>query len=869
MGFIVSILLSVLALLWVSFPQPASMISEKKQKVPTYYGGGKPNSYPKAFNFKQKEREVQGLLMEVPYLIETQPLETEPSVIEKLFMNKHPQRKLLKQFGYEIFSVRYIISPFVYVGKDYLLGPGDELVIYFWGDPVDVLGLESFYEAYVDREGKVFIPSVGVVYVWNKTLGWLEKELKKRLSRKFKRFDIEVSVGKLRSFPVYVTGYVNRPGVVMANATNSVIDVLTLAGGVSKNGSLRRIKLRRANGTEIEIDLYKLLIEGKRIDIKVKDGDVIHVPEIGNTVGIAGNVKREAIYELKGERTLKEVISLAGGVLFSAYDRGVRVYRYKKDKLNVLSGDLGDENFAKIDIKDGDLVYIERVKEFVWNKITVTGHVQYPGDYSAEDYPLLSKLIETVGLLPDTNLYYGEIVRYKGGYKEEEVIRFAPLDIIEGKTDHELKPLDRVVFFPKWVYKPIKVSGEIENPKVIPYREGITLKEVLKDSKFTYPLNELKAIIIYDTAEITRLFRNNKHFEDILSSLMSNPNSNAKKEESGKDQKVVSKNGQKSQSVSQGQDKSYTSKDKRLIKEVYLYDLLIRGSKESDLPIFPGTSILIVKIEKEITTKVTILGEVKKPGVYKLTPGMTLYDLIVKAGGFTKRAYPKGLIFIRQSAKRLQEEHLKIALTALEESLLRSEEGVSVAGVSGEEKAIISLAISRQRQLLNLIKQKAKLGLGRIAIDMPERLKDLKNSPENIVLEDGDYIFVPSRPSYVLILGDVYNQVSVPYVKGKTVAYYLQQVGGPAENADLDNIYIIKANGRVISRKNFGRVFDISWEQNKLYFGGDFMDMVLDEGDTIVVPSKLKIPTMWRPLIRDVVQIIFQAMATAVLAQRL
>ena len=157
-----------------------------------------------------------------------------------------------------------------------------------------------------------------------------------------------------------------------------------------------------------------------------------------------------------------------------------------------------------------------------------------------------------------------------------------------------------------------------------------------------------------------------------------------------------------------------------------------------------------------------------------------------------------------------------------------------------------------------------------MALDIPNRLEELKNSKENIELTDGDYIYVPSKPNYVLVLGDVYNQISLPYREGETVEYYLSQVGGLGKNANEDYMYIIKANGRVISKQQSSSLFKgINWKDNKLYFGKDFFSMKLEQGDTIVVPSEIKVPILWMPLIKDVTQIIFQALSTAVLAQRL
>ncbi len=304
--------------------------------------------------------------------------------------------------------------------------------------------------------------------------------------------------------------------------------------------------------------------------------------------------------------------------------------------------------------------------------------------------------------------------------------------------------------------------------------------------------------------------------------------------------------------------------------QVHLIDLLIKGDETKNIALNPGDRILIEQNEKdEKVKKVKILGEVNRPGVYKYEPGMKLYDLIVLAGGYTEDAYPKALIFIRESAKKLQQQQLQASILAMEEELASSSEGYqTAAGASPEEQALAKIALDKQKRLLEIIKQKAKIGLGRIALNIPNSLKELKNSPDNIELQDGDFIYVPSKPNYILVLGGVYNQISLPYRKDKTVEWYLKEVGGLKENAKKDDLYIIKANGRVISKRNFDSdLFD--WQDDKLVFGKDFYSMKLEQGDTIVVPTETKVPILWRPLIKDITQIIFQALSTAVLAKRL
>lgn len=139
-------------------------------------------------------------------------------------------------------------------------------------------------------------------------------------------------------------------------------------------------------------------------------------------------------------------------------------------------------------------------------------------------------------------------------------------------------------------------------------------------------------------------------------------------------------------------------------------------------------------------------------------------------------------------------------------------------------------------------------------------MRSFEKSKANILLEDGDEIIVPSRPGYVLVLGDVYNPIALPYQHGMTVKEYLEMVGGPARGADTKDLYVIKANGKVISQRTYGKPF---------FLGASLMSYKLEGGDAIVVPTKIKVPILWRPLIKDVVQIIFQSISTAVLAERL
>ena len=751
----------------------------------------------------------------------SEPAQSAPLIMLSQVENMFNQRFLqeserpILQYGYNYFQ-KFVKEKYLPVGDQYIVGPGDSIAIYFWGAPVDILKLKGFHTLTVDREGKIYISKLGVFYVWGLRIADIKDLLDKAMSKKFRNYEIEVTLGKLREFPVYVSGFVKEPGMVLSTGTTTVIDAISLAGGIEKNGSLRNITLKRLieGATEtVTIDLYDLLINGKPMDLILKEGNTIYVNPIKHFAGISGGVKRPSIYELVQNKTsIRELVALAGGVLPSAHKPGVKLYRYMNDTTEITEGTLDDEAFLGTILKSGDYVTIENIHNLVDNEILVKGHVSYPGKYSYKGGMKLADLIKAAGLLPDTNKHSAGIWRDKAN----RVINFNPEDVLSGKADVEIKKRDFVIFYPKRREDPIQIMGEISNPSVVQYHSNITLLEVMQNIKFKVPVHDLKAEIFAITEE-----DNNK-------------------------------------------------------KTIYLNDLLVKGEKDENIYLLPGTRILIKKTEaNERKKSVTVLGCINKPGVYNFAEKTSLYDLLVMAGGYTGNAYPRGLILVRNSARKLQEEHLKISFLSMREYMVNQTQKLSGlgGGTGAEERAIIQMTLSRYEQMLDIMKKKSELALGRIALDIPDKIEDLKNDHDNIMLTDGDFVYVPMEPNYVLILGDVYNQMSLPHDSGKTVKYYLNQLGGLSENADRENMYIIKANGKIISRKQYSSLknlfFSIDWTKKKMNFNQDFDTIKLEKGDTIVVPTELKVPVPWRPILKDIAQIMFQTMSTVVLATRI
>jgi len=839
------------------------------------------------------------------------------SYIERSFNLRFGKLNLkLRQFGYEFFRGFKKLPTALPVGKDYILGPGDEILIYVIGNPP--VGSPGVLKLPVDREGKVYIPGAGVIYVWGMTIAEAEKVISQAIGT-----PVKISVGRLRTFPVYISGEVRRPGAVVVTGVNTLIDALNLAGGVRKSGTLRDIVITRKTPKglkEIHIDLYRLLLYGKPVDIKLKDEDVIFVKPIGKVAGIAGKVRRPAIYELKGGETVKELIKMAGGLLPSSYKYRAVIQRYKNNQfLELIEGNLDDPKFVNQRVHDGDILVIKEVLSIPQNAILVNGYTAYPGLYeykpgmklselltpdlffidTSMDFALitrqfppgtppqyitfapkdvfekkydielkpadtvtfyklgdiksvdfnkvkdvvvlegeikypgayayrkglkLSQLLTSESLTENTNLYYAEIDRRDPETLDIiKIIRFAPIDVVKGRTDYNLRQLDVVRFFPRYIYEPVLVSGEVKKSYYVPYRPGITVAEALTLAEFTDNIRNLKVLVL-----------------------------RAPKEEN----KLLSKKEQEEKAKA-----SY-----------YLYDILVKKTPEAQVKLKPGDRLVIVKVlPEEAVEKVKVAGYVKHPGVYKIEENTTLYDILKKAGGFLPNAYPEGIIILRKSVAEMQKEKLAKAIALMRQELEKEEAGIMQSDLTAEELRARQAAFEAKRKLLEEI-EKTQVS-GRIAgIKIPRDLEKLKNSPYNILLEDGDKIYIPKVPQSILVFGEVYNPSAFVYRKGITVREAISLAGGLTKDADKENIFVIKADGTTISSGEGGHL--ISWNSTKKRFvwgGGEskILDYRLQPGDAVIVPTEIKVPIMWRPLIKDVVQIIYQSALTVYTVSKL
>ncbi len=698
------------------------------------------------------------------------------SVVESIYNSKNynfllPDSQIIFQFGYDNF--KHVTASEMYSSMhtdyNYIIGPGDNIVVSISGELV----LQQ--TIIVDKNGKIFIENIGDLNVWGKNLLSIKKDITNAVNKKYSNINVDVTLGQLRNIQVYVVGEVVRPGIYNVSAMMSPLQLIYIAGGIKKTGSLRNIKL--ISQKRYTLDFYRLILKGvKYNDIFMNSGDIIYIPPIGKTIAFMGAVKTPGIYEIKKNESINTLLGYAGGILPVGNKNHLQLVTFRNSKR--ITKDYIAETHSKLLSKlrnvkcnDGDIVSIPIAYSRIHKYVKIYGEVKQPGKYAFVKNMNIKELIKkSGGFTKDSYMEKGFIFRYIDKTRDT-IFSFTPGDYIDKKLDIELKEWDSVYIFSSDEILPsdsVFIYGAVKNPGTYSFHKNISLENLIfLAGGYLREANE-DSCELYKTIEKSIKFINLKDSTDINIKLSP----------------------------------------------------------------FDVVNIKYDKNKERLKTAV-VAGNVKYPGIYAFKDGETLNSLIKRTGGFTDNAFKEGVVFIRKSVSILGNKARRDLVNSLNIKLLEEQTSMSTTGEMTAEDLKLRMQMLQQKKSLIWAVSNIKTP-GRVVIDIDNE-RDI-----NISLEDGDSIYVPEINNTVQIVGAVYNPAALIYNKGKSVRYYLNQVGGLKSSADRRNMYILRASG--IVDKNMRKV---------------------TRGDAIIIPEKFVVRTDWRPIIKDIVTIVSQlAIAT-------
>jgi protein involved in polysaccharide export with SLBB domain len=576
-------------------------------------------------------------------------------------------------------------------------------------------------------------------------------------------------------------------------------NALFAGGGVEEIGSLRTAELRRGGQLVKTFDLYDLLLKGDSSqDARLQPGDVIFVPRVGTSVGITGRILRPAVYELKNERTVGDLVELAGGLIASSDQRRVRVERFDEELgRRILTLDLRNSEDVQTRLRDGDFITIPALVKDVENAVFLRGHVDHPGAYAWTPGMTIADLLPSESYLkPRADVNY-LLVRGEEGPNRTVEVRSADLGAAVkspgSAADIPLRNRDTVYAFELGVSRSsdvAKIIAELEVQTSSQQRFPVVLIGGAVHAPGQYPLEP--GMRISDLLRAGGKLTESAYAID--AELARYP---------------VGASG---------------NRETELIK-IDLAGVLV-GDPNADVILQPGDGLIVKVIPNWEEQFVIVLGgEVRFPGTYAVRPGETLSSAIGRAGGLTDLAFIQGAVFTRQTLRDREAEQLEILATRLEAdvaalALQVVQAGAVSGGVGLGGGGDAASALSLGQALLAQIRGAEPTG--RLVINLQSVIDNPYDPAIDIALRPGDALAVPRRAQEVTVLGEVQFPTSHFYQPGLKKSSYVDSSGGYTVRADKGRVYVVRANGQVVG------VGGSRWFSGK--------KTAINPGDTIVVP---------------------------------
>lgn len=715
----------------------------------------------------------------------------------------------LKPFGYDLFEeAPSTFAPVtdVPVPADYVVGPGDELMVQLYGSTNRSLKLT------VSRDGRISFPELGPIGVGGKTFAAVQSDIEERVSRQMIGVHASVSMGETRSIRVFVLGEAAIPGSYTVSGLSTMTAALFASGGVKPIGSLRNIQLKRQGTVVRTLDLYDMLLNGDTSDdAKLLPGDVIFIPPVSATVAVEGEVRRPAIYEIKGNVSVTDMVSLAGGLTADADIGKLSLTRIDGNQQRVVLDVSLTGSGRSAPLRNGDALSVARLAPTLDSGVTVEGHLFAPRSVAWHAGLRISDVISSVDQLkPNADIHYLLIRRELAPDRRVAVLSAdltKALTAKGGNDDVLLQPRDRITVFDfetdrARVIKPILDELKLQSHSDRP-TEVVSVSGRIK-VQGDYPLEP--------NMRVSDLIRAGGGLQDAAYSATAELT------------RYVDQNGKRS----------------TVLLNVDLA-AIAKGDANADTTLQSADVLNIKELPQwSEHEQITLKGEVRFPGTYPIQRGETLKSVLERAGGLTDMAFARGGVFTREDLKQREQQQLDLLATRMQSDL-------SVLALQGAQMNQGSAAQSLSVGQSLLTQLKATKAVGRLVIDLDKIVSSPAGSEVDVMLRDGDTLMVPKQSQEVTVLGEVQTTTSHLYRSGLTRDDYIDQSGGVTRKADNKQIYVVHANGSVVSKAGN------RWFQSSTG---------IQPGDTIVVPLDTeRLPTL--PLWQAVTQIIYNVAIAA------
>lgn len=723
----------------------------------------------------------------------------------------------LTRFGANLFSEGNETYTPVDVGlapAGYFLGPGDRIYLQVLGkDPIDA-------EIVVGREGNIVIPRIGSIPLLGLSFEEAKNIIQDRIRQSMLGSEAIVSLQGLRQVNIFMAGEVKLPGSLNVSSLTRLSQALFISGGISEIGSYRDIQVRRGGKILISFDLYDLLLKGDRSnDISLKHGDVVFVPVTDSLATIQGEVRRPAIYDVVPGDTVESLISYAGGVLPTGFVRQTTLQRFDSSlgTRRVLSA--GSVAGLKLELVGGDEVTVPSGGIRIANTVELQGAVVRPGEYEAAEGSKVSDFISNAerDLLQTADMDVGLVVRRLSARLDIEVI---PFDLVEAITNAESKSNLLVQPFDQIIVLPVPVEDDEVETEIVDPGSNFLIKP---DEGEQFYVNEST------TPETDRPFLPEELRRGVNSSFSANRGDQTDEEPTRESLLAPIMAKLRDQSGAGIAEPIVTIKG--AVREPGQYPLLTGGSLEYLIELAGGlkdgaylaevevrrmsvnaangraTTDIIKTVLSDINPSislrsrdvvrvnyipgwnpdqnVTISGEVAFPGNYALRDNETLGSLLKRAGGLTDKSFAEAVRYTSEATRELQQANARKLVQRFEREMAsRATLETSTSSITNGD------GTNYAETLIDGME-------GRLVVNVPRILAG--DDSADVLLQDGDAIFVPRRVDSITVAGEVYEPGTFRYLPEGGIDRYIALAAGTTERAKVKSIYVIRPNGAVIN----------------------------------------------------------------------